>query len=363
MRIVERKCDCSFQVMPLTTYSETSTLYKPTWEDSGVFTLIYKININGSVTIVDFDIALHVIDGKPQREVYELPKLRDGWYKVKSYIFPTKSFLESLGMVNGYNDVEYQNRWKLDNSDNMFRDNHDMTLAIDETGIYFQGRRSTGASYRPGAYYYWLSADIVDVVDEFLTRGVQNGYVYGTNIRVEEEDFFTTCRLYKCFLNKAQSLLDSYKSCSSGICNNSSNIKCSNNLNSLEIQIRDYMWMTLNAIQFAVECEDFETANRLLNCISTCTGICEDIVIEDCGCGQYKPLTTAKTVVIPAEAYDSTQTGTKNYYNKQEIIRLLNTKQDKLTAGIDINISEDSVISNEHRYFTKNDVRNLWNNA
>lgn len=359
MRIVERKCDCSFQVMPLTNYSETSTLYKPTWEDSGVLTLVYKININGSVTIVDFDIALHVINDKPQREVYDLPKLKDGWYKIKSYIFPTKKFLESLGMVDGYNDMEYQKRWMLENADNTFRENHSITLAIDETGIYFQGRVINPSPYRNGANYYWVKAEIPDVIDEFLTRGIQNRYVYGTNIRIEEEDFFTTCNLYKCFLNRAQKLLDSYRDCNSGICN--SNIKCSNNNDQLEIQIRDYLWMTLNAIQFAIECEDFETANRLLNCISTCSGICEDSTSEDCGCGQYKPLTTAKTVVIPAEAYENIQTGAKDYYDKQEIINLLNTKQDKLTAGIDINISDNSVISNEHRFFTKNDVRDLWN--
>lgn len=360
MRITERKCDCKFQMMPITEYSETSTLYYPTWEDSGVLTLVYKINIDGSTTLVDFDIRLHVIDNRPQREVYNLPNLKDGWYKVKSYILPTKDFLISLGMEDGYNDTVYQQYWE--GTENAFRKGHTMTLAIDNSGIYYQGRKLNISPYTSGAYYYWVRADVVDVVDEFLTRGSENGFVYGTNVRLIEEDFFTTCYLYKCFINRAQSLLNSYRGCygNSGICN--STLKCKDNIDDLQIQIRDYIWMTLNAIKYAIECEDYYTANNLLNCLNTCAGICNNGEEDsDCGCGKYKPLTVAKKFVnnVPDEAYEYQDIN--NFYNKKEIIALLNQKQDKLTAGLDINITDDNVINNQHRSFSNNDINNLWN--
>lgn len=366
MRITERKCDCSHQMMPITEYTETSTLYYPTWEDSGVLTLIYRVNLNGSYTLVDFNLSLHVVDGKPQREVYDLPSLRDGWYKVKSYIFPTRDFLLSLGMEDGYNDMDYQLFWMRENEDNVLRKNHTMTLAISDQGLCYQGRIMNPSPYVSGANYYWLRADLVDVIDEFQSRGVEDGFVYGTNIRVVEEDFFSTCHLYKCFINRAQELLDSYKGCSSngyGICNNNSSIKCKSDVDQTKIQIRDYLWMILKAIDYAIECEDYYTANNLLNCINSCSGICSESVDTDCGCGQYKPLTKATKLVakLPQEAYYMQFPDVNDYYNKSEIIALLNTKQDKLSAGIDINITGNNIINNQHKFFSDVDITTLWN--
>lgn len=295
MRITEQKCDCSFKIMPITDYSETSTLYYPTWEDSGVVTLIYKINNDGSETLIDYNLAIHVRDNKPQREVYELYDITDGWYKVRSYILPTKSFLEELGMINSYDDIKYQLFWKQENEDNMFRKNYNMTIAVDEnvtTGIVFQGRTDNPSPYKAGALFQWLECeDVNDFIEEVQNRGIEDGFVYGTNIRVIEEDFFTICHLYKCFLNKAQSLLDQYKGCTDGkgfsLCNGSKySVKCKSGVDQVEIQIRDYLWMVINAIKYAVECEDYQHALKLLNCISSCSGICDGQQVKksDCGC-------------------------------------------------------------------------------
>ena len=106
MRITEHKCNCSHQMMPITDYSDVSTLYQPTWEDSGVFTIVYRINPDGSTAIVDLDLNLHVVDCKPQREVYDLPKLIDGWYKVRyntsgEYGYVSNSFLNPTAYTYG----------------------------------------------------------------------------------------------------------------------------------------------------------------------------------------------------------------------------------------------------------------------
>lgn len=364
MRISENKCSCSFEIMPITDYPKSSILYYPTWEDSGVLTLIYKINTKNYATLVDINLQLHMVDNKPQREVYQLSNLRDGWYKVRSYIFPRKDFLESLGMIDGYNDIQYQEYWKEHNKDNTFRKNHAITIAIAEDGIWFQGRKKNGIT-SSGASYYWIKADIVDVIDEFQTRGIQDNFVYDTNIRVIEEDFFNTCNLYRCFIDKASSLLDQYNGCSNsfGLCNSTSSIKCKSDIDKFAIQIRDYLWMTLNAIKYAVECQDYQTANQLLDCISACSGICADVVSEDCGCGEYHPITKKNVAVVPMEAYEKAVEFTFNeYYNKAQVLQLLNTKQDKLTAGIDINITRDNVINNEHQYLSNDDIVNMWGN-
>jgi hypothetical protein len=50
--------------------------------------------------------------------------------------------------------------------------------------------------------------DINDLLDEINSRDIVDGYLYGTNIKVIEEDYFQYCNLYKCFINKASDLFD-----------------------------------------------------------------------------------------------------------------------------------------------------------
>lgn len=358
MRISERKCDCSHQMMPIADYPEESTLYYPNWDDSGVLTLVYKLNTDGSITFKDINLSVHMIDEIRYREVYDLPYLEDGWYKVRSYIFPSLKFLyKELGMCNGFNDITYQNNWKTENYKNMFKENHTMTIALNENGkFYYLAQLPKMTPGKMGHCYNWAYGSILDVIDELQKRGVEDEFVYGTNIRVIEEDFFTICHLNKCFINKAKQLLSLYGKCPSSTTRGS---KCLNNIDDFQIQIRDYMWMTINAIKYALECEDYQTANKLLSCISTCNGICTDVE-EDCGCGQYKPLTTAKRTVykLPEEAY--TTNIQLNFFDKNEVLNLLNQKQNKLTAGIDINIQND-VINNQHTFLSNNDIRSMWN--
>lgn len=295
MRIVEQKCNCSIQVMPITDYPENSTLYNPTWEDSGVFTLIYKIDVDGTETLVDKHSVIHVIDGKYQREVYDLT-LADGRYKVLSFIVPTKQYLiEQLGMVDGFDDLEYQECHK-DDPENLISNELEIIVAADEnspTLFSFTGRRPNPSPYRSSGLYYWMDiTNIDDLLDEVKSRDIIDGYLYGTNIKVIEEDYFQYCNLYKCFINKASALLDQYKGCSGeySICNSSSlnGTKCKSNVDQTQIQIRDYLWMVINAIKYALECNDYETANKLLNCVSTCDGICNNETSSkkqsNCGC-------------------------------------------------------------------------------
>lgn len=289
MRVVEQKCNCGLKIMPLTDYPKITTLYNPTWEESGVLTLIYKVEIDGTQKLIDMNIAIHVIDNKPRREVYELSNISDGWYKIISYIVPTKESLMNLGMVDKFDDLKYQSYWKENSIDNVFKQNTDIIVACTEKGFCFLGRQKNPSPSTSSGLYSWLNIDnIDDLLDEIQNRGIDSeNYIYGTNIKVISEDYFSYCNLYKCFINKATQLLDSYKGCSkngTGIC--SSNLKCKSNIDQYSIQIRDYIWMVLNAIKYAIECKDYLTANRLLNCINTCSGICNNgtATKSDCGC-------------------------------------------------------------------------------
>ena len=247
MRIVEQKCDCSIQIMPIADYPEYSTLYNPTWKDSGVLTLIYKVSVDGTQELIDKITSLHYIDGKPQREVYNT-SLPDGWYKIVSLVVPTKLYLQDLGMVDGFEDREYQSMHQDTEND---LNNTMIIVAADEnsiTGFSFTGRLQNPSPYKNSNLYYWQEVtDINDLIDEYLNREIIDEHLEGTNIKVTVEDYFTYCNLNKCFINKATSLLDQYKGCSNNgfsICSDSK-VKCKSNVDEYSIQIRDYLWMTL----------------------------------------------------------------------------------------------------------------------
>ena len=75
------------------------------------------------------------------------------------------------------------------------------TKILKEDGTFwYQGRILQKSRYKPGVCYKWVYGDVIDVIDEFLTRGVDGEFVYGTNVRVIEEDFFTICNLNRCFV-------------------------------------------------------------------------------------------------------------------------------------------------------------------
>lgn len=281
--------------MPITDYPEQSTLYNPTWQDSTVFTLVYKMKIDGTKELIGQNTSIHIVNGKPQREVYEINNILDGWYKVLSFIVPTKQYLVcGLNMEDGFEDIEYQ---KNAESYNKLRNELEIIVAGDEdsiTGFSFTGRRSNPSPKRSSGLYYWMQiTDINDLLDEIEKREVIDGYLYGTNIKVIEENYFSYCNLYKCFINKASELFDLYQGCSGNgysICKDTTDgIKCKSNVDETKIQIRDYLWMVINAIKYALECQDYETANKLLNCISSCSGICNNETssknkLSDCGC-------------------------------------------------------------------------------
>lgn len=48
-----------------------------------------------------------------------------------------------------------------------------------------------------------------------------------------------------------------------------------------------------------------------------------------------------------------------NYYRKEEINAMMQGKQDSLTAGEDIWIT-DNVIDNKHAFFTDSEIQQIW---
>lgn len=86
--------------------------------------------------------------------------------------------------------------------------------------------------------------------------------------------YFQLCRLRQCFVDAAQKVIDERTS-----------IKCDSvGVNKEDIYKRDLLWSSLNIIKYLVESDQYEEAERLLERISGCNGLC-DIQNQKCGCG------------------------------------------------------------------------------
>ena len=101
-----------------------------------------------------------------------------------------------------------------------------------------------------------------------------------TGIEVTYDYYFQTCRLEKCFINACYQIFDSK---TFTICNNP---KVDPNIT----YKRDLIWSALNVIRYMVEVDQYEEAERLLERIVGCNGLCDNHLCNNshnnsgCGC-------------------------------------------------------------------------------
>lgn len=112
-------------------------------------------------------------------------------------------------------------------------------------------------------YILYNEASLKQIVD---LRDIQKEYIY----------YFFTCQLRKCFINICQEIFKSQTS----ICNKPSTD------GSLTYK-RDLLWSALNVIEYLIDMCQIEEAQRLLDEITDCNGLCpkSNIINSGCGCG------------------------------------------------------------------------------
>ena len=88
--------------------------------------------------------------------------------------------------------------------------------------------------------------------------------------------YFQLCKLRKCYISLVNKIL-----------NNRVSIECNNNgVNSEDVYKRDLLLSAINVITYLAEMEQFEEAERLLERITGCNGLCDnDTSFNSCGCG------------------------------------------------------------------------------
>lgn len=92
-----------------------------------------------------------------------------------------------------------------------------------------------------------------------------------SGLDIDYEYYFHTCHIRQCFIHICQQILNQVEAC---------------NKNSIDYNLaykRDLLWATLNVIDYLSEQEKFEEAEKVLERIMSCNGLC-DSYKTSCNC-------------------------------------------------------------------------------
>lgn len=183
-------------------------------------------------------------DDSRQSESITMPVKFDGWFSVYHIIIPSKKWLDqelskNIGSAVNLYDVVY------------FSDGSHLYKYID------------GITY---------PATLEEIVD---------GNPEGTTISITYKNYVSICFLKKCYISLCQQIFDSR---GFSKCWNKNNIK-----DDLVFR-RDLVWMALNIIKYRVEFNQLAEAQRIIEQIGGCNGLCKSEFKQapnhGCGCSK-----------------------------------------------------------------------------
>ena len=175
--------------------------------------------------------------------LYEIPIKFDGWFKVYYLVLPTLDWINKFTpseISSTYNNVYF----------------------VDNENIY---------KYRNGIIEKASMDEVIEINPE------------GTTMSRYVQDNFSICNLKKCYIDLVNKILNS---------NSNSNPKSfggrcfSRNIDKDLAFKRDLLMMALNSIKYLIEFCQYAEAQRLLERLVTCNGLCpEPTNTERRGCG------------------------------------------------------------------------------
>lgn len=167
---------------------------------------------------------------------------QDGLYKVSHIIIPTATWLAH----NTVESTEYDYAYYFDNE------------------VIYKWNNITSV---------WVA---FDSIDEAVTELVAVNMNLTLNMLVSYKNTFNLANLNKCFLNVCNEIL------TKGIRG------CTKSVDQDIIWKRDFIWMSLNVMKYYLDLGKIYEAQRTLENIQYCGGICESITINtnNCGCNR-----------------------------------------------------------------------------
>lgn len=122
--------------------------------------------------------------------------------------------------------------------------------------------------------YYYFNGKFYKGVEEVELQELISINPEVSKLDIQIDDYFQICHLRQCFIDICYEIFKQTQS-----------IRC--NINVLDknlIYKRDLLWSAINVIKYLVEQKQFDEAERLLNNITSCNGLCDSNQNKECGC-------------------------------------------------------------------------------
>lgn len=171
---------------------------------------------------------------------------KDGWLKVYYLVLPTKEWL--LRALQKSNTIGI----------------YDIVYYISKNKVYW---------YQPSSKEFGEVSKLNEILDIAQLPNVK------TSISIINKNYVSICNLQKCYINLCQQIFESR-----GL------TQCwnKNNIDSELIYKRDLVWMAINVIKYMVECNQLYEAERIIELLHSCNGVCSDKKVRNnvkgCGC-------------------------------------------------------------------------------
>ena len=229
---VTQSCSCTLDIINKSNYPEVESYQNFLYKDSVTITIVVLNEIDNPQLVA---ISHNTHSGN--LDEVELPLNKDGHYTITQLIVPT---------------LDWYKRESKKERNNFFR--YDTLYISDGKNLY----KATDSDFQK-----------VDELDFIYNISLNK-----TTISKSQKDLFLTCFLWKCYISLAKEVFDQL------IKNNKGQGKISKCGNENEdtkdlIYRRDFVWATINVINYLIDDCNFEEAQKILEEIVSCNGFCQ----------------------------------------------------------------------------------------
>lgn len=238
---------------------ETYLYGKYKYSDCVTIDILTK-HIEGSTEDVEYKIHNHnqIVEDPTNDDVfiYDVEKTqftvnKDGYYVLTHIIIPT---------------LDWYERWYFNSNDTTYKDSFNTIYIFDSS------KKEVFKVKENGKDIDWSSVNILDLEDiNYQNTSLEKCYI----------DVFYTGFLQRCYINYCKKLFKKLIKVE--------NYTCLNDNDQELIYARDFLWMTLNIINYQVGFKQYLEAQRILDTVNFCGGFCKEIdqygrLTSSCGC-------------------------------------------------------------------------------
>lgn len=209
-----------------------------TFEQTATINIVVAISSDETETLESYSLVPHT-----DIDIDEITLEKDGLKRIEHIIIPTDTWF------------------------NYVREMDESALDTYENGVYILGRDDKFLKYKHGQFTEVSIEEILEINQE------------DTTLIKASLHTFELCHLEECFFKLCMYLLDNMP-CLDPCFNEKMRGFSGDILN------RDIIWMVLNAIKYCIEQQQFFRAQKLLERVETCWGICRDL--DNINSTQYK---------------------------------------------------------------------------